>query len=101
MAWEQGRAWSKGSTRQWRTRRAQILERDDWICRIQGPHCTGYATEVDHVVDVVAGGSDEPENLRGVCPNCHAERTRRQAAAGRARRRRSAANPVARHPGLL
>jgi 5-methylcytosine-specific restriction endonuclease McrA len=39
----------------WREVRAFVLERDWYVCRIQGPGCTGRASEVDHVVPIDAG----------------------------------------------
>ncbi|HEX5118286.1 MAG TPA: hypothetical protein VFW65_24135 [Pseudonocardiaceae bacterium] len=39
------------------------------------------------------------ENLRGVCHECHAEKTKREAAAARWRYRER--RPAERHPGLL
>lgn len=44
-----------------------------------------YAWEVDHIVPVAEGGTDEPTNLRLLCRPCHVEITgawRRERAAG-------------------
>ena len=32
------------------------------------------ANTVDHIVEVEKGGSDDPRNLRAVCPQCHNRR---------------------------
>ena len=66
-----------------------ILERDP-VCQLaypgtwhtrRGPaHCTGQATEVDHIRD---RNDHTPANLRGVCSACHRRRTQAQAHAGR------------------
>jgi 5-methylcytosine-specific restriction endonuclease McrA len=56
-----------GSTRQWRTRREQILARD----RDQCQHCGAPASHVDHVVPVDADGTDHPSNLQALCADCN------------------------------
>jgi 5-methylcytosine-specific restriction endonuclease McrA len=60
----------KGSTRQWRILRWQILERDRYTCR----HCGAPATHVDHLVPVARGGTDNPANLAASCPACNLEK---------------------------
>ena len=88
--------WGRGSTRQWRELRARILRRDP-ECQLRFDVCTGISTNVDHILNVEAGGTDAPGNLQGVCANCHGVKTQREAAAGRAKQKR----PTPRHPGLL
>lgn len=60
-----------------------------WIkCGLEfaGPYCEiGKAWEVDHIVAVKDGGTDDPANLRLLCRRCHVERTALQ------RRERSSA----------
>jgi 5-methylcytosine-specific restriction protein A len=63
--------------------RAKTLQRDNHQCVIRGPRCTVTATEVDHVVAVYLGGTDDPGNLQSACHNCHAGRTAAQAQAAR------------------
>lgn len=43
--------------------RAQILERDNHICRL----CGGVATQIDHI----RGSSSEPTNLQSLCGDCN------------------------------
>jgi 5-methylcytosine-specific restriction protein A len=78
--------------RGWPRLRLAVLERDGWRCY----RCGGRATEVDHIVPVHLGGSDEPENLAATCRRCHASKTGREAQAARPQRRREP-EP---HPGL-
>jgi 5-methylcytosine-specific restriction endonuclease McrA len=58
-----------GSTRRWREIRAWVLARDRSTCTA----CGEPATNVDHLVAVREGGSDDPRNLRSLCAPCHAD----------------------------
>ncbi|GAA3161311.1 MULTISPECIES: HNH endonuclease signature motif containing protein [Streptomyces] len=54
--------------------------------RCENPRCTGAPDdvtvagepilEVDHVLDLAAGGPDLPDHMVALCPNCHAVKTR-------------------------
>lgn len=81
----------------WPTIRRTILERDNYLCRIQGSRCTGHATDVDHIGD---GNDHRPSNLRAACQPCHATRTATAANDRRYGAQRRHRQP-ARHPGLL
>jgi len=59
----------------WQRMRKSVLERDGYRCT--GCGGIGVKFEVDHIVPLAAGGSNEPENLRTLCIHCHASRTRR------------------------
>ncbi len=59
-----------GSTRSWRTIRAQILALHAYRCKM----CGERATEVDHIVPVADGGTNHASNLRPLCHACHAAR---------------------------
>lgn len=62
----------------WVRVRLSILERDGYLCQIQGPTCKTRATEVDHIIPIVEGGSRlDPTNLRSVCRPCHNTRKAR------------------------
>jgi 5-methylcytosine-specific restriction endonuclease McrA len=57
--------------------RQAILLRDAYTCQIRIPGvCTRVATVVDHIVELAAGGSDDPINLRGACAPCNHARQR-------------------------
>jgi 5-methylcytosine-specific restriction endonuclease McrA len=47
-----------------------VLERDDHRCR----WCGGLATEADHLVAKVLGGTDDLDNLVAACRPCNAKR---------------------------
>jgi hypothetical protein len=106
-AWDPTRATPPG----WRRTRAQVLKAHAnvcWLC--QHPD----ATELDHIVNVAAGGTHEVSNLAPIhgtaygadpCPHCgracHAEKTQRERAEGTARARAKALKPREGDPGLI
>ena len=71
------------NTTHWKQQRAKALQRDNHQCVIRGPRCTITATEVDHIISVANGGTDELHNLASTCHNCNTHKTAREAAAGR------------------
>jgi 5-methylcytosine-specific restriction enzyme A len=65
----------------WPERRVRVLERDGYACQLRyADICVGRASQVDHIVQPEAGGTNALENLRAVCRRCHARRTGRQGA---------------------
>lgn len=80
----------------WGRLRRAVLDRDGWMCQLRGPHCTGRATEVDHI-----GAHDDhsPTNLQAVCATCHRSKTGKQARARRNIPTRK--RPKETHPGLV
>lgn len=59
--------------------RREVLGRDGHHCAMQLPGiCTGDATEVDHIIPDYLGGKTVSENLRGVCHDCHALKSRHE-----------------------
>ncbi|ALA67567.1 HNH endonuclease [Corynebacterium lactis] len=79
--------------------RAVVLNRDGGQCQVRGPRCEVVAVEVDHIVPVFEGGTDDLCNLQAVCGQCHRRKTRQESTRARARRRA----PVWQrpHPGIL
>lgn len=59
-----------GSTRSWRQLRAAIFYRDAYRCAL----CPGAGEEVDHIIPIAAGGTDDSANLRTLCGSCHEQR---------------------------
>lgn len=60
----------------WRKLSAYVLARDVWCVeclRLGTP--AQRATQVDHIVSLSKGGSDDPANLRGLCATCHSRKT--------------------------
>ena len=60
--------------RRWRRRRAEVLDRDGWRCVKCG---RPGRLEVDHIRPLRAGGTDDVDNLRTLCRDCHLERHRK------------------------
>ena len=85
MAWASGGR-SRTDTGVARAWRQAVLDRCGWRCQIGGPRCAGTATEADHVVPVAEGGAEyDLANGQGACGPCHSEKTKVEAARGRAR----------------
>ncbi|WP_060495407.1 HNH endonuclease [Pseudomonas sp. GTC 16482] len=89
VAAEQAKAWAtrKGSGRggrPWRRLRDRILKRDQYLCRCDD--CTRLgrireADEVDHIVALAHGGTDDDHNLRAINRDCHKAKTQRESKA--------------------
>lgn len=77
-----GDSWGSGrGGRPWRRKREAILIRDHYTCRVCG--LTTKDLEVDHVVNVAQGGTDDDGNLQAICIPCHRAKTARESAAHR------------------
>ena len=68
----------------WDVTRRKIIKRDNHTCQICGNRCSGAddnryvsncSCEVDHIHEVVDGGTDEESNLRVLCHTCHRKKT--------------------------
>lgn len=85
----------------WRRLRLTVLDRAGHRCQHVDEHgrCTARATDVDHIVNVKAGGTHQLENLQALCAWHHA---RKSSAEGNAARvRRTSRRTVEQHPGAL
>lgn len=59
--------------RRWMRLRHVVLVEDP-VCKI----CNRQpSVEVDHIIPVSKGGTDERDNLQGACAECHDEKTRK------------------------
>ncbi|MDD2772750.1 MAG: HNH endonuclease signature motif containing protein [Elusimicrobiales bacterium] len=70
-----GSAASRGYDSNWRRLRQCVLAQDP-ICK--WPGCTQAATDVDHIVPKSRGGTDDIENLQGLCHEHHSVKTARE-----------------------
>jgi 5-methylcytosine-specific restriction enzyme A len=68
--------------------RIEVLERDGYQCQAREPGCTGYASQVDHIVNTAAGGAElDPANCQATCSPCNARKGQRESTAARRRGR--------------
>ena len=51
--------------------RFAVLERDHFTCQCCGQYAPNVKLEVDHIIPVEDGGTDEPTNLRTTCYACN------------------------------
>ena len=51
----------------WKKVRLRILQRDSYTCA----YCGDVANEVDHIIALKRGGSDDPDNLVACCRVCN------------------------------
>lgn len=59
-------------TRQWRTLRAAVLERDNYTCIA----CGGVANTADHRIPISKGGAPlDPENVDAMCSDCNTKKS--------------------------
>jgi hypothetical protein len=54
-------------TRQWKAQRKRVLDRDQHTC----VYCGQEATQVDHIIPRVDGGSHDMDNLVAACARCN------------------------------
>jgi 5-methylcytosine-specific restriction protein A len=82
--------------------RRRVRLRDNDLCQLRYPGCTGSYQDLDHKDNVAARGisrrqANTVDELQCVCRACHKVKTQREAAIGRAAWKRR----PERHPGLL
>lgn len=66
--------------RPWRRIRERVLERDCYLCQpCKRKGGLTLATEVDHIVNVAQGGTDDETNLQSICGTCHEAKTQSEA----------------------
>jgi hypothetical protein len=60
--------------------RRQIAKRQNWLCA--GQQCREAQTnqelqeyDIDHIIPLHLGGTEEPDNLQALCPGCHRRKT--------------------------
>ncbi len=75
-----------GST--WQRLRTLALHRDP-ICQDESD-CTQPSTDVDHIVSLARGGTNELTNLQGLCHSHHSQKTNREDGGGWAGQHRAA-----------
>lgn len=72
--------WGSGrGGRPWRRKRETILLRDHYTCRTCG--LVTHSLEVDHIVNLAQGGTEDDSNLQALCIPCHKAKTARESVA--------------------
>ena len=61
------------STARWQRLRKAVLAHSGYVCQLEGPRCTGYATTVHHLVPSSQAPELfwEPTNLVAACGRCN------------------------------
>ena len=63
-------------SKSWRDLRKRVLVRDAYTCQQCYQVVTGRNAHVDHIVELIDGGSELDErNLRCMCSRCHGKKT--------------------------
>lgn len=63
----------------WLAIRRRILSRDFGLCLIcRDAGRVTLATEIDHIIPLHLGGTDDSANLASVCKPCHLEKSRKE-----------------------
>ena len=62
----------------WGKIRKRILRRDPLCVYCKAKGRVSASVEVDHIVPLAQGGTDDDENLCGTCHSCHAEKSARE-----------------------
>jgi 5-methylcytosine-specific restriction protein A len=72
MANRQGRL----SGGKWAGIRSKVLKRDHGLCQsCKSRGLIRFAQEVDHIIRLSDGGSNNPDNLQSLCTACHTAKT--------------------------
>lgn len=82
---------------EWKRIRRRILKRDDYTCQ----RCGDVGNEVNHIIAVSEGGTDDDENLETLCASCHQPETVAQTTRAIRRHASWGWHPGERHPGLI
>lgn len=90
QAWhDRGSRHERGYDRRWDKLRVRILARDSYLCqqclrdgRVTPLAVKPYDHAVDHIIPKAQGGTDDPDNLEGVCKDCHDVKSQREAKEG-------------------
>lgn len=88
----------------WKKIRERIIKRDGGICQHRtedGPICGQPARNVDHIVPVHLGGSDDDANLQLLCDPHERRKTSSEAGKAAQAKRIPRKRPAEQHPGLL
>lgn len=63
-------------TKRWQGLRRTVRQNQGPWCATEG--CTRLWTDLDHVIPIRDGGTEDMENLSGLCHPCHSAKTMRE-----------------------
>lgn len=67
------------SSGRWAKLKAAVMQRDMYLCQsCQRNGIDKQGSEVDHVVPLSEGGTNNLDNLQCICRSCHREKTREE-----------------------
>ena len=69
---------ARGYDVKWRRVRAQFLRHHPLCIGSEQEPCNQAATEVDHIIPLVEGGTHQWSNLQPFCKSCHSKKTVRE-----------------------
>ena len=73
--------WGSGrGGRPWRRLKDKIHLRDQYTCQYCG--LVTMELELDHIVNVAQGGTDDDSNLQSLCAPCHLKKTKKESKQG-------------------
>lgn len=103
--------WDSSKRRQdppgWKALRQQVITRAQGQCEHTPPatgpsqfsaRCVYPGRDVDHIINLAQGGTDDPSNLQLLCEWHHKQKTQAEAKANRPRR--TERHPGEKHPGI-
>lgn len=82
--WRKDPARPKAYGKGWQRKRSYVMARDDGLCQVclRDGRVTP-ATQVDHIIPLAEGGTDDVGNLQAICASCHEAKTLEEARRGR------------------
>ncbi|MEU7243434.1 HNH endonuclease [Streptomyces sparsogenes] len=102
MAWANSNR-RAGLPKNWSAIVRRIKRRDGYRCttvfEVSG-RCTQLGTDVDHIVPVSLGGTDDDSNLTLLCAWCHARKSAREGGTAAGQKRVRTQRPTPTHPAL-
>lgn len=72
----------RGYDARWQKIRARVLRERPLCVHCMGVGVVTAANEVDHIIPLRDGGTNEDANLQPLCKSCHSKKTRREKAGG-------------------
>jgi 5-methylcytosine-specific restriction protein A len=58
--------------------REELFRRNPYCVHCKARGMLRLATERDHIINLAAGGTDDIDNIQGLCADCHKAKTQRE-----------------------